>query len=40
MVWENYLFTDVDSAKLLIEQGKTYAKAANNLIKLVEFTSL
>lgn len=38
-IWQDYMFKDIDSAKILIELGKDYAKATNNLIKHVELTS-
>jgi serine phosphatase RsbU (regulator of sigma subunit) len=39
LIWSDYIFKDADSAKFYIEQGKEYAKATDNLERLVDFTS-
>jgi serine phosphatase RsbU (regulator of sigma subunit) len=38
-IWQDFIFKHADSARMLIEEGKQYAESAQNLIKLVEFTS-
>lgn len=38
-IWNDFLFKNADSARILIEEGKAYAKSTGNLIKHVELTS-